>query len=44
MNGKLNEAALAAMRLQNGYALAIDTRDWDCFTMLPSILDLADRS
>ena len=24
----LSRVALAAMRLQNGYALAIDTRDW----------------
>jgi hypothetical protein len=31
MTDQLSEVALAAMRLQNGYALAIDTRDWDYF-------------
>ena len=27
----LSRIALEAMRLQNGYALAIDARDWDLF-------------
>ena len=27
----LNEAAVAGIRLQNSYALAIDARDWDLF-------------
>ncbi|GLY38968.1 hypothetical protein Amsp01_049920 [Amycolatopsis sp. NBRC 101858] len=36
----LDAVALAALRLQNGYALAIDTRDWDYFRTLftPDVL------
>jgi hypothetical protein len=30
----LSRVALAAMRLQNGYALAVDTRDWELFRTL----------
>src|SRR5689334_6934734 len=33
-NEKLNAVAIEAMRLQNGYARAIDTRDWDYFRTL----------
>lgn len=33
----LSRVALEAMRLQNGYAYAVDTRDWDLFqTLFPS--------
>jgi hypothetical protein len=32
--GDLSKVALEALRLQNGYALAIDARDWDYFSTL----------
>jgi hypothetical protein len=34
VNDRLDEVAVAATRLQNGYALAIDTREWDYFRTL----------
>ncbi|MEV6338579.1 nuclear transport factor 2 family protein [Nocardia vinacea] len=33
-SSELDDIAIEAMRLQNGYARAIDTRDWDLFRAL----------
>jgi hypothetical protein len=43
---ELSQVALEAMRLQNGYALSIDARDWDYFKTLftPDVLAIYPHS